>query len=163
MDGDRITNRGVDTGCNDWGSLMLTDNDIREQMNIIAPESDFNGRSAQLTEAWEAAGVGPEAVEPVLKFMEDHPGIDYGMPGHLVHFIEKFHEKDYDEKLVESLRRKPTDHTTWMLNRVINGTKLQESRERLVGIMEETAMHPKADETTRERAKGFLDRLRRIG
>src|SRR5438105_2556114 len=33
----------------DRDSLMLTDKDIREQLNVIASESDFNGRSALLS------------------------------------------------------------------------------------------------------------------
>lgn len=63
-----------------------------------------------------------DVVEPILRLIERHPDTDFGMPGPLVHFVESFHNKGYDEKLVESIQRKPTKHTLWMLNRVINGS-----------------------------------------
>jgi len=56
-------------------------------------------------------------------FMEEHPEIDYGTPGPLVHFLERFYKKGYEEQLVLSIRRKPTCHTIWMLNRLINGAR----------------------------------------
>lgn len=62
-----------------------------------------------------------EAVEPILRFMEGHPDIEYGTPGYLVHFVEHF--PAYEEKLMASIERQPTPHTEWMLNRVINGER----------------------------------------
>ena len=40
-----------------------------------------------LAENWETRGVGPEAIEPILRFMEANPGLDFGAPGPLVHFL----------------------------------------------------------------------------
>jgi hypothetical protein len=40
-----------------------------------------------VVDAWTVAGAGPEAVEPIPRFMEAHPSIDYGVPGALVHFL----------------------------------------------------------------------------
>jgi hypothetical protein len=68
--------------------------------------------------------------------MEDHSDLDFGTPGPLVHFVECFHRKGYESKLVESVERKPTSHTLWMLNRLINGTDEGEERRRLVDLME---------------------------
>lgn len=64
-----------------------------------------------------------DAIEPILKLMECNPNVDYGKPGSIVHFLEKFYKNGYEEKLVESLDRRPIKHTVWMLNRIINGTK----------------------------------------
>ena len=33
-------------------------------------------------------------IEWILHFMEENPKIDYGMPGPLVHFMEKKYKKD---------------------------------------------------------------------
>ena len=61
-----------------------------------------------------------EAVESILELMEQNPNIDFGSPGPLVHFVEQFYGKGYEEKLVQSIQRLPTTHTVWMLNRIIN-------------------------------------------
>src|SRR5574338_93795 len=100
----------------------MTAKDIRDQLLRISTADDFAARSAELTDVWSSAGAGLETVEPVLQFMEEYPAIDFGMPGALVHFVERFYRKGYEEKLVESVQRKPTSVTVWMLNRVINGT-----------------------------------------
>jgi hypothetical protein len=64
-----------------------------------------------------------DAVEPIIKLMEQNPDIDFGSPGPLVHFVEQFYGNGYEEKLVQSINRFPTPHTLWMLNRIINGTE----------------------------------------
>lgn len=61
-----------------------------------------------------------EAIEPVIGLIESNPGVDFGNPGPLVHFLEKFDEEKYDKKLIESVKRAPTEHTLFMLNRIIN-------------------------------------------
>ena len=59
-------------------------------------------------------------IEWILHFMEENPKIDYGMPGPLVHFMEKKYKKGYEKLLLESIKRKPTEHTVWMLNEKSN-------------------------------------------
>lgn len=110
--------------------------DVRDQLSRIASSDDMLSEQYGLTDEWNAAGVGVESVEPILRFMEDHPDLDYGMPGPLVHFVERFHRKGYESKLVDSVERKPTSHTLWMLNRLINGTDEGEERRRFVDLME---------------------------
>ena len=72
--------------------------------------------------------------------MERHPLTDFGSPGPIVHFVERFYKKGYEEELLLSLKRMPTLHTVWMLNRIINGTDQAEVYlDILKGISE---MHP---------------------
>lgn len=52
--------------------------------------------------------------------MERHPLISSGTPGALVHYVESFYKKGYEELLEKSVRNAPTVHTVWMLNRLIN-------------------------------------------
>ncbi|MDR1180755.1 MAG: hypothetical protein LBL13_02090 [Bacteroidales bacterium] len=59
-------------------------------------------------------------VEPILRFMEDFPEADFGQPGPLTHFVETFYGNGYEELLYQSVKRKPTLHTIWMVNRIIN-------------------------------------------
>jgi len=65
-----------------------------------------------------------EAVEPILRLIERSPDIDYGGPGPFGTFLEKFCRKGldmgYEELLIESLRRKPTRYTIFLLARICN-------------------------------------------
>ena len=54
--------------------------EIASQLQNIAAADDFAARSTELTEAWLSAAAGIEAVEPILRFMEEHPSIEYGTP-----------------------------------------------------------------------------------
>src|SRR4051812_3664649 len=97
--------------------------EITEQLERIASVENFAARTIELTDSWAAAEVGVESVEPILRFMEAHPYIDFGAPGALTHFVERFYGQGYEERLLESVKRMPTLSTVGMLNAVINGTK----------------------------------------
>lgn len=137
----------------------MTAHEITDQLQRIASADDFAARSAELTDAWSSAGASLETVEPILRFIEDHPAIDFGMPGPLVHFVERFYGKGYEQKLIESLQRKPTLPTAWMLNRVINGTKSPDEKQRLVATMKHARLNALADQVTVQRINRFLERL----
>jgi hypothetical protein len=139
----------------------MTALEIANNLERIASTEDFPSRSADLVDAWTAAGAGAEAVEPILRFMEGHPSIDYGAPGALVHFVERFRSKNYQEKLVESIRRKPTSHTIWMLNRLINGTTELDARRFFFDIMEQARLNPLTHQNTILEIDRFLKRLER--
>ncbi len=47
--------------------------------------------------------------------------------------------------LAQRADRAGTSHTAWMLNRVINGTKQQDDRTRLITIMQQARAHPLVD------------------
>src|SRR5262249_10173100 len=133
--------------------------EIAEQLQRIASMDDFATRSAELTDAWSRAGGGVETIEPVLQFIEQHPTIDFGMPGPLVHFVEKFRGRGFEEKLMESVERKPTLPTVWMLNRVLNGTFAGPAKRRLHEVMERVRDNQAADQNTVKLANRFLQRL----
>lgn len=101
----------------------MTSEEITKQLEAIADSEDFRKLTYGLTDAWTSASGGIDTVEPILRFMEAHPDIDYGMPGPLVYYVETFMGRGYEQKLVESIDRQPTPHTIWMLSRAINGTK----------------------------------------
>lgn len=67
--------------------------------------------------------------------------------------------KGYDALLIESIRRKPTAHTAWMLNRLINGAKDGDARARVVVLMREARAHPLADKSAVETIESFLEDL----
>lgn len=78
---------------------MLIDID---NLHILLPEENIM--------KLEVEGVGIEAVTPLLELMERHPMDDFGMPGAIVHFVERFYKNGYEELLIESVKRRPTMH-----------------------------------------------------
>ena len=58
-----------------------------------------------------------ELVAPILEIIESNPDIDFGTPGDLVHFVEKFYKNGYEELLLKSVRKNPTMYNIWMLHR----------------------------------------------
>jgi hypothetical protein len=136
----------------------MTREEVTRQLQEIVSSGDFAGRSMELTDAWSTAGAGVETVEPILRFMEEHSAINFGAPGPLVHFVERFYRNGYEDKLVESVQRRPTWHTVWMLNRVINGTKIPEVKQRLMAVMEEAKRNPVADQNVLKQVDRFLER-----
>ena len=61
-----------------------------------------------------------EFVEPILDIISENPSVDFGSPGELVHFVEKFYKKGYEEALIASVRKSPTFHNIWMIHRCYN-------------------------------------------
>jgi hypothetical protein len=137
----------------------VTEPDFTAQLRKFASEDYFPNNLYDLIASWDASGVGFEAVEPILRFIEDNPELDFGVPGPLVTFVERFQGRGYEEELLKSLHRKPTDHTTWMLNRLINGAKSASERQKYVDAMQLAREHPQADEMALLSIDQFLARL----
>jgi hypothetical protein len=137
----------------------MTSEEITNRLLAIADSDHFMADAYELTDALSAAHGGIETVEPILRFMEANPSIDYGMPGPLVHYMEKFYRKGYEQKLVESVERNPTSHTVGMLNRLINGTRDAAVKRKYIGVMERARLNPRADEDTVRRASHYLERI----
>lgn len=123
-------------------------NDVFANLQVAA-SGDFLRNTYELTQKWSNASDSIDAVIPILRFMEDHPKNDYGTPGPLVHFLESFCGHGYEEKLIESVGRKPTAHTIWMLHRLINATEDQERRQALIELMTRARMNTAADSHTK--------------
>ena len=96
-----------------------------------------------------------EYVTMILTFMENNPDIDYGMPGPIVHYVEKYYQNGYEQLLHESVIRKPTVHTLWMFNRVINGSDKPEKKKYLSSL-KEISNNKSLPENVREEAESFL-------
>ncbi len=101
----------------------------------------------------QAEGLGLSAVEPLLLFMERHPLSDFGMPGAIVHYVEQFYKKGYEDLLAVSVARRPTLHTVWMLNRVKNAGEDAGKYEQLLRDILE---RPDVEEEIKNSVKEFL-------
>jgi hypothetical protein len=95
------------------------------------------------------------AIGPILRFIEEHPIEDLGAPGPLVHFVEEFSKRGYEEQLVESVVRRPTELNVWMLNRLVNGSEGAE-KQGYIGILRRVAEDGRTDPAVRAVAKEFL-------
>jgi hypothetical protein len=129
--------------------------DVTKQLEeIVTSGDDLEWLSGQLTDKWENEPKSLEIVEAILQFMESHPEIEYGIPGSLVHFVEAF--PNYQEKIIESVERKPTPHTLWMLDRVITAEQDQRQRDALIAVLRRALENPAADLRARDRASESL-------
>lgn len=131
--------------------------DIINSLISIADLDDFKEKSSKLILGWAKDKDAFNAIDPILYFMERNPNIDYGSPGPLVHFVEKFYRKGYEQKLIESVQRMPTPHTLWMLNRIINGESDNNERNKMIDMMGDISKNPSIEPSVRDMAAFFLN------
>lgn len=132
----------------------MLDTVIKEIENAVGTD-DFEFIMEENIMKLEVEGVDIEAVTPLLELMERHPMDDFGMPGAIVHFVERFYKNGYEELLIESVKRRPTMHTVWMLNRVMNGS---ENKNDYLEIMKEVTERSDIEEAIKNSASEFMDK-----
>lgn len=108
--------------------------EIKKEIEIIDTIDDSNINDLDLlcediielnNEGWDTAIL----MDPLFRILEKNSDFDFGMPGQIVHTLEKHYKKGLEEELFKSLNRKPTFYTLWMLNRIINGTSDTKEKE----------------------------------
>lgn len=97
-----------------------------------------------------------------FRFIERNAEADLGTPGPLVHFLERFYPR-YCARLVESVERRPTSHTLWMLNRILNGSPSVHERANLLSLLARVATSADVDPRLRETARRFWELHARAG
>lgn len=127
--------------------------ELIEEMEKSIESDDFELVMEDCMQKVEMEDIGAEAITPLLKFMERHPLADFGMPGAIVHYVERFYKNGYEELLMKSIKRRPTMHTVWMLNRIINGS---EEAEKYIDLMREVINRPDVHEDIKKSAENFL-------
>lgn len=133
---------------------METLNSIIQKMEAgMQDNEDFENVMIDCMEEIEENYNQLDSVQPLLRLMERHPLTDFGSPGSIVHFVERFYKKGYEEELLLSLKRMPTLHTVWMLNRLINGT---DQAEVYLELLKEISENASCDKEIREEALHFL-------
>lgn len=125
-----------------------------EEVVAQATESDAIALAHQLVDELSKLQDGFEAVDIILRFMEERPDFDFGSPGPLVHYLETFYRRGYEERLCDSVRRRPTAHTVWMLNRVINGAE-GGPKLHFVSLLDEVLSRTDLDDRTLSRTRQF--------
>lgn len=97
------------------------------------------------------------AIPAIFDVMERLSGADLGSPGPLVHTLERM-RGHYETDLTESIKRKPTALTVWMLNRMLNGTLAREQRQIYLDLLRLAAKHPAASSIAKGEAARFFKR-----
>ena len=127
---------------------------IYEQLDAISErEDDFAYLSDQLALLWERDPERETFVEPVLRFMENHTTLDFGLPGRLVAFLEA--QASLEDLVVASVQRKPMHYTVWMINRLING-RAKRSKSELMAVLEGVSQNKTVEPHLREQALDFI-------
>lgn len=117
-------------------------------MNLQS-EEDLQEVESVLTEMDNAL------IEPLFRLLERHPHFNFGNPGRVVHYLEKFDDGTYAPFLYASIHRVPTEYNIWMLNRFLNSLDTSEKSEG-IAILEET-LQKDIDEGLREWVNECLD------
>ena len=126
---------------------------LDEIQGVDLSSDDYLLRLDDLCNEIAAAEDRSSAIQPILRFMEQHPDDDLGGPGPLVHLLEKL--PGYEPELLMSLRKAPTELTVWMLNRIIN-LSTGDAKASLLALMREIAGNALADPGAREAATDLL-------
>lgn len=94
------------------------------------------------------------ACAPVMfRTMERLEGVDLGTPGPIVHTLESW-PGGYEKLLAQSVQRKPTPHTVWMVNRILNSDP--PDSESWMALLRSVAKNPTASAETKNISKGFI-------
>lgn len=134
---------------------MNTD-ELEERLESIISGGEFDVEVQELMDELQEDGFGLGELEFILRSMERHERFDFGAPGAFVQLLEQFHGRGYEGLLVESIGRKPTSHTVWMLNRVMKGSRNSEDIAKYIGVMRDVSANAMADDSAREAAQHFL-------
>ena len=90
---------------------------------------------------------------PLLFFMERHPLSVFGMPSAIVHYVEQFYKKGYEDLLIASVIRRPTLHTVWMINRIKNAGENSDKYEK---VLKDILERKDVEEEIKNAVKEFL-------
>ncbi len=55
----------------------MTPDEISLELASVPASDDFGRRSAEMVDRWIREGAGAEAVAPILRFIEEHPAVDF--------------------------------------------------------------------------------------
>ena len=99
---------------------MLTKDDILVALHDAITEDQEFELADEIVDAMEAYPQPFDLIDPVLDFISKHPEVDFGSPGYLVHFVERFYHQGYEDLLMEVVGKNPTLHNIWMLHRCCN-------------------------------------------
>lgn len=127
--------------------------DLIKEMEEQIDSDDFEEAQEKCLSQIDKEDWGISVVEPLLLFMERHPLSDFGMPGAIVHYVEQFYKKGYEDLLIASVTRRPTLHTVWMISRINNAVENSDKYEK---ILNDILQKQDVEEEIKNSVKEFL-------
>lgn len=97
-------------------------------------------------------------IEPLFRLLEEYPSFNFGNPGKIIHYLEKFSNDIYTPYLYNSVSRKPTQYNVWMVNRLLNSLDDSEKTDG-ISLLEE-ALLKDIDEELKDLINDFLEELK---
>jgi len=129
--------------------------------SLRASDFDLNDvESSGMERLYELTDAALELNEPgtlmpeMFQLMERLPEEDLGSPGPLVHTLEAM--PGYEPYLSESMRRKPSSLSVWMVNRILNSSVSADRRVVWLALLEKATEDPEIPESVRRDARDFL-------
>ncbi len=134
-------------------SVDLTIEALRD---FVPSEDDTDNvhRLYQIFEEFRTVSGKERALSVMFALMERFPDADLGSPGPIVHELEAI--AGYQAMLRDSLRRRPTHLTVWMVNRILNSQLDEAERKSWLNALREASNHPLASELAKEDSQEFL-------
>ena len=99
---------------------MLTKDDMLVALHDAITEDQEFELADEIVDAMEAYPQPFDLVASILDFISKNPEVDFGSPGYLVHFVERFYHQGYEDLLIEVVGKSPPLHNIWMLHRCCN-------------------------------------------
>lgn len=131
-------------------------NRLIAELDAFAPTDDENDNTTRLTALMLVLSELPDptAVFPaVFALIERFPGAELGAPGPVVHELESL--GGYNQELSLSVRRRPTNLTVWMVNRILNSLSAPQDRAPWLSLLRLAAEHPDSSEPVKRSARDF--------
>lgn len=132
-------------------------NRLIAELDAFAPFDDEGDNTTRLEALMHVLSELPDptAVFPaVFALIERFPEAELGAPGPLVHELESL--GGYNQQLSLSVRRRPTDLTVWMVNRILNSSSAPQDRAPWLSLLRLAAEHPGASDPVKRSARDFL-------
>jgi hypothetical protein len=126
-------------------------------LNSFEPARDDTDNLYRLYQLFEGFSSLPDrdrAAPAMFGLLERFPDAEFGSPGPLVHELEAI--PGYLPLLRDSVRRQPTYHTVWMINRLLNSKLPSEQRASWLLELSAALEHPLASKQARKSAEHFL-------
>jgi len=131
------------------------------EIMLLIDQIEFSIGEANTSEMYDLVDIFKELederviIPHIFEFFEQHSEDDLGTPGPFVHFIEE--SRDYYGLLKESVQRKPTDHTLWMVNRIINDLSDCTEKDDWISLLECTLENKNANKYVKEKAQEYIE------
>ncbi len=126
------------------------------ELEAAVGAGDFEDTAEVMVDRMKSSSDPSMFLEPVILFIEEHPEAELGEPGALVHFAESYYRNGYEELLVQSVQRRPTGHSLWMLNRLINDLN-NPNRDSYIDLMRTAAKRSELNDEARADAAMYLE------